>query len=668
MAEIGRLAVWVALLAGGMAVVSRRRLPLTVAVGAALLATLVLARALVGNDFSLVYVADFSRRDASAPFRLAALWGGMAGSLLWFATLAGAAGWWAAGRVRSPGSDSAASGSAAGVVAAVTGGLVAALAGLVLAFADPFRRLEVPAVDGGGLTPILEHPAMLYHPPLLYLGLASLTGPFALTVAGLLGRAPEGWAATVRRWLVVPWTLLAAGMLAGAHWAYVELGWGGYWAWDPVENTALLPWLAVTLALHAGVPRTAGSSGSRSAPRSPLPQAALVGLAFLLALTGTMLTRSGAVSSVHAFAESRAIGRALGALVVAATVGVVALLGRAGRAAPAPAAGPPDRGLLRRLLAGHFLVVGTVLGVATIGTLAPLVTDLRGGDGIAIEGRYFASFAGPLAAAGLALVALVPLALGVAARRSALLAAGGGLVAGVGLLYGAGGDVDVPVAVLAGVAGAATLGAIVGGLAARSGAGRGVTGHVAHAGLGLLLLGVAGTASGATEMVPVVPGDRIEVLGETVEYRGVEVVGDVANGAGRVEGSSAVVADVRAAGRDLRPSLVAYPAIARVIAETSLVSRPWRDVQVSLRDAADDGGAVLQVGVHPLQVLVWWGALVLVAAGALAALDPVLTARRRRRTGPSDRTGHEPGGSAREPLPTPRPPHRRDGSARRRSA
>jgi cytochrome c-type biogenesis protein CcmF len=619
MAEIGRLAVWVALLAGGMAVVSRRRLALTIAVGAALLATVILARALVGNDFSLVYVADFSRRDASAPFRLAALWGGMAGSLLWFATLAGAAGWWAAGRLQSSSSSSSAA-AAGGIVAAVTGGLVASLAGLVLAFADPFRRLEVPAIDGGGLTPILEHPAMLYHPPLLYLGLASLTGPFALTVAGLLGRAPAGWEATVRRWLVVPWTLLAAGMLAGAHWAYVELGWGGYWAWDPVENTALLPWLAVTLALHAGLPR---SLGSRRVPRSSLPQAALVGLAFLLALTGTMLTRSGAVSSVHAFAESRAIGRALGALVVAATVGVVALLVRAWRSAPPQA--PAVRGPVGRLLAGHFLVVGTILGVATIGTLAPLVTDLRGGDGIAIEGRYFASFAGPLAAAGLALVALVPLALGVGARRAALVPAAGGLVVGVGLLYGAGGDLDGPVAVLAGVAGAATLSAIVGGLAARR-SGGGIAAHVAHAGLGLLLLGVAGTASGSTEMVPVAPGDRVEVLGETVEYRGVEVADDVANGGGRVEGTSAVVADVRAAGHDLRPSLVAYPAIARVIAESSLVSTPRRDVQVSLRDAADDGRAVLQVGVHPLQQLVWWGALVVLAAGPLAAL------RHRRRS------------------------------------
>jgi cytochrome c-type biogenesis protein CcmF len=533
-----------------------------------------------------------------------------------------------AARGSGSGADSGShSADAGGIVAAVTGGLIAVLAGLVLAFADPFRRLDVPAPDGGGLTPILEHPAMLYHPPLLYLGLATLTGPFARTVAGLGGRGGAGWTAAVRRSLVVPWTLLAAGMLAGAHWAYVELGWGGYWAWDPVENTALLPWLAVTLALHAGV----RGHGPSEASETGLAQSALVCLAFLLALTGAMLTRSGAVSSVHAFAESRAIGRALGALVVAMAVGVAVVLGRSLRTRPP--VGTEAGTLLDRLLAGHFAVVGTILGVATIGTLAPLVTDLRGGDGIAIDGRYFASFAGPLTAAGLVLVALVPLALRPGARGE-LGAAAAGAVAGVALLHLAGGDVDWRAGVLGGAAGAALVSAVGGGIRARRD-GRRVAAHLAHAGLGLLLLGVAGTVSGETVMLPVTPGERIEVLGETVEYGGVEVVEDVANAGGPVEGSSAVVADVHAAGRDLRPSLVAYPAISRVIAETSLVSTPWRDVQVALRDAGDDGSAIVQVGVHPLQVLVWWGGLVLLAAGVVVGITPVV--EHRRRPGGTDR-------------------------------
>src|SRR5690606_33117180 len=142
---------------------------------------------------------------------------------------------------------------------------------LVIAFADPFAALPVPAIDGAGLTPILEHPAMLYHPPLLYLGLATLVGPFALTVAALVdGRLADAWLAPIHRWALLPWTLLAVGMVAGAGWVCVELGGGGYGAWDPVENTALLPWLAVTLPRHAV--RGAGPG------RPPISRVAVAGL------------------------------------------------------------------------------------------------------------------------------------------------------------------------------------------------------------------------------------------------------------------------------------------------------------------------------------------------------------------------------------------------------
>jgi cytochrome c-type biogenesis protein CcmF len=171
---------------------------------------------------------------------------------------------------------------------------------------------------------------------------------------------------------------------------------------------------------------------------------------------------------------------------------------------------------------------------------------------------------------------------------------------------------------------------------------------VAHAGLGLLLLGVAGTASGVTETVPVAPGDTVEVLGRSVEYRGVSVDEDVSNAGGAVDDATAVVADIHAAGHDLSPSLVAYPTISRVIAETSLVSGPWRDVQVGLRDADDDGRAVLQIGIHPLQVLVWWGALVLVTAALVTAIE------HRRHSGSSAPASVEQVGSeGPDPLPDP---------------
>ncbi|HEY3141436.1 MAG TPA: cytochrome c biogenesis protein CcsA, partial [Acidimicrobiales bacterium] len=540
------------------------------AAGAAV-ATSILARALLTSDFSLAYVADHSRRDASGPYRVASLWGGMAGSLLWFSTLVGLVGWVVAGRVPNQPRAQA-------VVAAVPGALVAALCGLVLAFADPFQRLDLPAIEGAGLTPILEHPAMLYHPPLLYLGLASLVAPFSLVVAGLLV-APE-LLDSARRWLIVPWTLLALGMVAGAHWAYVELGWGGYWAWDPVENTALLPWLAATLAIHAWMLPTRRGF------------AALVCAGFLLALTGTMLTRSGAVPSVHAFGEDVAIGRGLAVLVGVAAVFVVWLLTASSRREQRQ-----RRDGRTRLLRGHLAIVGAILAITFLGTVTPLVSELAGGDDIAVEGRYFASFAGPLAVVGLALAALVPLVR--SNRRLATLPAGFAL--GLAALWLGGGHLDAGRIVLGATAGAALVSAM-------SAMVRQPGPHIAHAGLGLLLLGIAGTATGRTETFPVQPGDTIEVLGEKIEYRGVEAVN-----------SSTVVADVHAAGHDLAPSLVAYPERHILLAETSLISTPRHDVQVALRDAQNDGSAVLQVGVHPLQLWVWWGALALVLAGILNA-------------------------------------------------
>jgi cytochrome c-type biogenesis protein CcmF len=620
--DLGRAAIWVALVAGVATVLvqfgprSARRAGwlLAVSVAACGLATAVLVRALVVNDLSLAYVADFSREDIAAPYRLAALWGGMAGSLLWFATLVGLAGLAAAWRVGR--------GPVRPLVCAVTGGLVAALSALVLAFADPFVRLEVPAIDGAGLVPILEHPAMLYHPPLLYLGLATLVGPFALTVAALARGGLDGsWAATLRAWLLLPWTLLAVGMLAGAHWAYVELGWGGYWAWDPVENTALLPWLAVTLCLHAG--RRAALSPPD--PRGRWTLAGLACLPFLLALLGALLTRSGATSSVHAFAESRTIGRALGALVAAASLAVVALLVRVAPrnvlgTGPVAMATNPGARSARGLLTGHLAVVGSVLAVVLAGTMWPLWTDLTGGDGIAIEGRYFASFAGPLAAAGLGLLVALPIvrARGSAAERPLLAAAGLGLGAGIVAAVAGPGDGDVAACVLMGLGGAVVATSALAAVRRLPGP---LGAHVAHAGMGLLLVGIGGTTTGETTTVALAPGESVEVAGRTVTHHGVSVAG------GPVDASDAVVADVDVDGRRLSPSIVAFPERNVLQPETSLISGPFADVQVALRDARDDGTALLEVGVRPLQVLVWWGGLVLVAGGALSVRGPRVVAQ-----------------------------------------
>jgi cytochrome c-type biogenesis protein CcmF len=335
-------------------------------------------------------------------------------------------------------------------------------------------------------------------------------------------------------------------------------------------------------------------------------------VAFLLGLTGTTLTRSGAVPSVHAFAEDPAIGRALLALVGAAGVGVGVLFVRT-RRSPSGRPSPRQDGV-GWLLLGQLVVVGTLLAIVFVGTVAPLWSELFGGDDIAIEGRYFARFAGPLAVVGLALVSSVPLVLRAQASAMELVPIGVGLVVGGAALMLAGGDIGAPQLVLGCLAGAACVSAVAGGVgAARSGARVGP--HLAHAGVGLLLLGVAGTATGRTESQPVEPGSTISVLGQRVTYEGVSV--DEAQD----DGTTAVVAEVTVGGQVRHPSLVAYPSLRRLLPETSLVSTPWRDVQVGLVDAADSGTAVIRVGVHPLQMWVWWGGLVIVAAGLVTAWE-----------------------------------------------
>ncbi|MGH9183599.1 MAG: cytochrome c biogenesis protein CcsA, partial [Acidimicrobiales bacterium] len=344
--------------------------------------------ALATGDFRLVYVADVTTRATPWHFRVAALWGGMAGSLLfwaWMCSLYAVAAPRAVGGRRPD--------LAPGAVA-VLAGLAGAFLAVTASLADPFRSLAIPAIDGGGLNPILERPAMLYHPPLLYGGLVGTAVPAAMAVAGLVsGRLDRAWLALVRRWAGVAWLLLAVGMLAGAHWAYAELGWGGYWAWDPVENAALVPWLVLTALLHAAVVAERRGHGQRR-----VAGLAVVGLA--AAVVGATLARSGVTVSVHAFAEARAVGAALLAVVVAVVAGGGVLLGRTRpprqvRRHRSPV-WPPSRA---GALAGSTAVALALAGVVAWGSVFPLLARLWGEGQFVVGGRFFALFTAPLALA-----------------------------------------------------------------------------------------------------------------------------------------------------------------------------------------------------------------------------------------------------------------------------
>ena len=244
------------------------------------------------NDFSIAYILQHSNRALPLPYKFAALWSGQEGSLLFWAWLLATYGLILRLRHKV---DVRLVSHASVIVAAVQVFFLS----LVNFAAPPFALSQgaIPA-DGNGLNPLLQYPEMVVHPPLLYLGYVGFTIPFAFALAALIMRYPgEKWIHITRRWTMVTWGLLTAGIFMGAHWAYAVLGWGGYWGWDPVENASLLPWLTGTAFLH---------SVMMQEKRGMLKvwNVWLIFITFLLSIFGTFLTRSGVVSSVHAFAQS----------------------------------------------------------------------------------------------------------------------------------------------------------------------------------------------------------------------------------------------------------------------------------------------------------------------------------------------------------------------------
>jgi cytochrome c-type biogenesis protein CcmF len=568
---------------------------LWVCLGGLSVALVALAVALVTVDGSLVYVADHTSRATSWPYRLSGLWGGMAGSLLLWTWMAAA---WAVAaavvvRRRAP--------ALAGRMTVVLGAYLVVFCGLLVWVSRPFARLAVPALDGGGLNPVLLHPAMLYHPPLLYAGAVGLLVPFALALAGpggrpssmAGGRSGRAWLAPAVRFAGISLVLLSAGLLAGAHWAYVELGWGGYWAWDPVENGGLLPWLAGVAFLHAAVAaRRRDGSGERSA-------AGLAGVAFVLGLLGSFLTRSGASESVHAFAEARAVGWVLGAGVVVAALATVAVLVRRRQ--------PPAGG--NAVIAANNALLVALAAVIGFGTVYPVIAGWLGADGVIVTGRYFSLVAAPLAVGLLALLGVGPQLLhGPRQLRPAL---GGFLAAGVaGLWFAERRPLAVVMVGLATAAAALTVAEWRRRPQARW--------PLAHLGVAVLLAGVAGTTTGTQVTAPLSAGDEVTVRGFTLRLDGVEPA--EAPDGGRA--ARAVLSMRRGddALATLRPVALLSPQGQRV-SVAALRSTPVQDVQVALRAVGDGGGAVIvEIAVLPLMQLVWWGGLLLVAGLAWSAV------------------------------------------------
>jgi len=585
---LGLVVVWAAISFAVIAVVSGRRWALVVSSVTAGAAVTVLAVALLSMDFSLAYVAETTSLSTPWPYRLAALWGGMDGSILFYTTLS-----------LTLSAAALEKRIAVRVAAAVGLGLLL----ITIFFANPFTVLAVPAVDGLGLLAILQHPAMIYHPPILYLGLTTLVVPFALTVAMAIRRGDRVvWMLGTRRWLYLSWTLLTLGMAAGANWAYVELGWGGYWAWDPVENTALMPWIATTVFLHTS--RIEDMTG-----RMRRWNVMFAALPFALSVLGVYLTRSGATGSIHSFAEDPVVGRILliSALIVAGAVFMLALRSERGEVWGAV-----------RLDRNGWQTVNAVLLTAALVFIAsgsgyPAFVSVFLGRSASVDSRFFVVTVLPIAVA-----VVVSLTVGLV-RRWAAFAVVTAIAALLGMIV-AGPHIGIVLLAPA----VASLAVIAFAAMRRKVRGRQLSVYLAHAGMALFLLAVAASSFGADFSGTMQSGDTVHLAGHELTLRTIET--------GERERYVFVRASFDLDGQPIGPQIRAYEDQTVPVAEPALRSSPIDDVIVAVSLLFPDGETVeVSAFVRPLVMWVWVGAALIVLAGlaALVAKDGAAAEPRR---------------------------------------
>lgn len=591
-------------------------------------ATVLLVFALFVRDFSVEYVANYTSLSLSSAYTLTALWAGMEGSLLFWTLITS---------IYATTAIAVQSRRRADLVPAATAVLGAILAFFcaMLAFgANPFRTLSPIPLDGAGLNPLLQSPFMTIHPVLLYLGLTGFAVPFAFAVSALIaGRLDFRWFTATRRWTILAWSFLTIGIIFGAGWAYHELGWGGYWAWDPVENASLLPWLTGTAFLHSVMIQER---------RGMLKvwNVALILATYSLAVFGTFLTRSGLLSSVHTFSESP-LGKYFLPLLGALLVGAFGLLGW--RADRLRAERRLDSILSRE---GMFLfnnLFFTAIAFTVLwGTLYPILAEAVRGVRLSVGPPFFNSVIGPVGLALLALTGIGPL---VAWRRASIanlrrqlaipLVTGAAAIVALAAAGTRSPGAMIALGLCAFVA-TATIGEFVRGAkahrkmnragwlaATRSVIGRNrrrYGGYIIHLGVVLIFLGLAGSAFKQTWSGTVAPGGTFRVGSYDVTYR-----------RARVYPTSEkmvlmAVMDVRRDGKrlaTLTPQRNFHFAQRQPQSEVGLRTTLAEDLYIVLTQMDEARTATVRSWVNPLVAWIWIGGMVMaIGMGVILSSKP----------------------------------------------
>jgi len=605
------------------------------------LAMAVLFHALATGDYTIAYVAAHSASSMSLPFRLASLWGGQAGSLLlwlWMLLLYASLAVLFTRRAHR---------SLMPWVCVTLLGSAAFYLVLTNFFSNAFTRVAPHEVlsDGTGLNPLLQHPAMMIHPVMLYAGLTGFAVPFAFAVAAMItGQLGTAWLRATRRWTLVAWTFLSVGILLGGLWAYEVLGWGGYWAWDPVENASFMPWLAATAYLHSVMIQE-----KRDMLR--IWNLVLIGLTYSLCLFGTMITRSGLVQSVHAFAQTEIFGILFMSYVVATAALFFGLLFWRRRELRSP---QRLESALSRESAFLFNNWGfmVVLAIVFWGTLFPKISDWWTGTQILLGPQFFNRLALIPALFLLLLTGVGPLiawrrASWVNLRRQFVLPAASGILTALVLLVVLRGEIGaIPLAIWSLCA--FVTGTIVQEYArairARTRGGRESVlqafgtllrknqrrygGYIVHLGVVSILLGIGGAAFNEERLENVDPGGTVQMNGYRLEYLTARPLPDQHYG-GAVARLALYEGD--------RPVAVMAPEKRMYFVEQQPASIPsvystlGEDLYVVLTAIEPDGSATLKIYRNPLVNWIWIGGAAFVL-GAIVLLWPHPPARRENAT------------------------------------
>jgi cytochrome c-type biogenesis protein CcmF len=598
------------------------------------ISSIALINALYANDFSLEYVYSYTSRDLGGFYRITAFWAGQKGSLLFWSWILGFFSVWVV--LQNANKNRA-------LMPYVVFILAVTQAFFMLRMNVPspvFERMAVLPPDGHGLNPMLQNPGMVFHPPALYLGYVGFAIPFAFAMAALFtGHLGDVWIRTTRRWTIFSWLFLTLGNLLGANWAYVELGWGGYWAWDPVENASFMPWLTGTAFLHSVMIQ-------EKKDMLKTWNVSLISLTFILTIFGTFITRSGLISSVHSFGEST-VGTYFGfflILVILFSAGVIAW-----RLPLLKSANSMDSILSREasFMFNNLLLVGAAFAVFW-GTMFPMISELVKGEKITVGPAFFNQVMTPIGLGLLLLTGICPL---IAWRKATsnntqknflipiLITAAGSVILWVSGVREFTPWISFTICVFVA---SAILTEIVKGVIARSASGkenyasallnlmwknkRRYGGYTIHIGVIMTFVGFTGSWYNQDKEASIFPGGKIAIKDYVLTY----YKNDYSKPKDTVEETVATLL-IEKGGKKVGYAMPEHnmyhmknangEGTPQPASEVSIYSTMVEDLYVTYASLNEDGSATFKVHVNPLVKWLWIGSLVM-AAGSLFSMWP----------------------------------------------